>query len=334
MEVQTMGKRITALRKAKGMTQEQLAERLGVSAQAVSKWENDVSCPDISILAELSGVLGVSTDELLGAKPIEPRVVVVDSNKEKKGGTGSFSVSYDGGKKEGVWFAATLILVGLAFLLSRLNILPVGAGVTLWNIVWPAVLIGVGVSWFIHDFSPLGFGVAALGLYYLLFFLGATTYELSWNIIWPILIVLFGLTLLLDKILPNRKRYGCGFHAEHKGKSEFTESSGYFDYDCSFSEENRRVESDDFSGADIDVAFGKSVLDLTGVTGVSPNACIDADVSFGTVELLVPRRIRIQISSDKAFGTVQQHGEPNADAPFTVMLRGSVSFGSLEIRYL
>ena len=41
----TLGKRIMALRKAAGMTQEQVAERLGVSPQAVSKWENDVSCP-------------------------------------------------------------------------------------------------------------------------------------------------------------------------------------------------------------------------------------------------------------------------------------------------
>ena len=62
MEQQTMGKRIMQLRKEKGYTQEQLAELCGVSAQAVSKWENDVSCPDISILPQLAELLGVTTD--------------------------------------------------------------------------------------------------------------------------------------------------------------------------------------------------------------------------------------------------------------------------------
>ena len=55
---QTMGKRISDLRKSKGMTQEQLAQQVGVTAQAVSKWENDLSCPDISILPQLAEALG------------------------------------------------------------------------------------------------------------------------------------------------------------------------------------------------------------------------------------------------------------------------------------
>ena len=50
----TLGKRIMALRKAAGMTQEQVAERLGVSPQAVSKWENDVSCPDVTMIPRAS----------------------------------------------------------------------------------------------------------------------------------------------------------------------------------------------------------------------------------------------------------------------------------------
>ena len=62
----TLGKRIMALRKAKGWTQEQLAAQLGISAQAVSKWENDVSCPDISTLPALAALLGVRVDTLLG----------------------------------------------------------------------------------------------------------------------------------------------------------------------------------------------------------------------------------------------------------------------------
>ena len=64
----TIGKRICLLRKEKGLTQEELASHMGVSPQAVSKWENDQTCPDISALPKLAGLLGVSVDELLSGK--------------------------------------------------------------------------------------------------------------------------------------------------------------------------------------------------------------------------------------------------------------------------
>ena len=59
-----MGQKIKQLRHKAGLTQEQLAEQLGVSAQAVSKWENAATLPDITLLPALSGVFGVSIDEL------------------------------------------------------------------------------------------------------------------------------------------------------------------------------------------------------------------------------------------------------------------------------
>ena len=66
MSEMTLGKRIMQHRKRLGLTQEQLAERIGVSAQAVSKWENDLSCPDISLLPVLAEIFGITVDELLG----------------------------------------------------------------------------------------------------------------------------------------------------------------------------------------------------------------------------------------------------------------------------
>lgn len=78
---ETMGNRIAKLRKEKGLSQEKLAERLGVSSQAVSKWENDASCPDIGLLPALARVLEVTTDELLtGKKDI---VIMVPEHQRK-----------------------------------------------------------------------------------------------------------------------------------------------------------------------------------------------------------------------------------------------------------
>ena len=61
--------RITMLRKARALTQDQLAQELGITAQAVSKWENGQSYPDITLLPKLAEVYGVRVDELLGCAP-------------------------------------------------------------------------------------------------------------------------------------------------------------------------------------------------------------------------------------------------------------------------
>lgn len=67
----SLGERIAFYRKKKGLTQEQLAEKCSVSAQAVSKWENDLTSPDIMLIAPLAELFGISCDELLGARRFE-----------------------------------------------------------------------------------------------------------------------------------------------------------------------------------------------------------------------------------------------------------------------
>lgn len=79
----TIGKRIAALRREKGFKQEELAEMLGVSSQAVSKWENDVSCPDIMMLHPLSEALGITVDELLTGERADRAVKFTEENKRK-----------------------------------------------------------------------------------------------------------------------------------------------------------------------------------------------------------------------------------------------------------
>lgn len=65
-EYEMLGNKIAELRKEKGMTQEALAKELGVSNQAVSKWESDQSCPDVLLLPQISDLFGITLDELFG----------------------------------------------------------------------------------------------------------------------------------------------------------------------------------------------------------------------------------------------------------------------------
>ena len=78
----TLGKRIAELRKERGLKQDVLAEKLAISSQAVSKWENDQTCPDISVLPLLAEILGVTVDKLLTGK--DPAPIVQLAPQEKK----------------------------------------------------------------------------------------------------------------------------------------------------------------------------------------------------------------------------------------------------------
>ena len=82
----TLGRRIALLRKQRDLKQDDLARLLDVSPQAVSKWENDQTCPDIGLLPKLAQILGVTTDELLSGKQElqEVRVLPPEERKDIK----------------------------------------------------------------------------------------------------------------------------------------------------------------------------------------------------------------------------------------------------------
>ena len=70
----TIGKKLYDLRKQSGFTQDYVAEKLGVSAQAVSKWENDIACPDIMTLPNIAEIYGITIDELFKNEEVQSNV--------------------------------------------------------------------------------------------------------------------------------------------------------------------------------------------------------------------------------------------------------------------
>ena len=79
---ETFGQRFLKLRKKGNLKQEDIAAKLNISAQAVSKWENDLSAPDISTLPILADILNVSLDELLGREVEETKIVPEGKRKD------------------------------------------------------------------------------------------------------------------------------------------------------------------------------------------------------------------------------------------------------------
>lgn len=83
MEKKTIGSFLSALRKASGLTQRQLADKLNVSDKAVSRWERDECAPDLSLIPVLAEIYGVTSDEILRGQRYNPETSARDSDTTK-----------------------------------------------------------------------------------------------------------------------------------------------------------------------------------------------------------------------------------------------------------
>ena len=102
------------LRARRGLTQEQLAEEFGVSPQAVSKWENGASCPDILILPQLADFFGITVDELLrGPRGGEVRLLPPEERKNADEMLIKIIVDSDEGDRVRIKLPLSLVRIGL-----------------------------------------------------------------------------------------------------------------------------------------------------------------------------------------------------------------------------
>ena len=87
MEKKAIGTFIAALRKANGMTQKELAEKLNVSDKTISRWERNDASPDLSVIPVIAEIFGVTCDELLRGerKPVEQRMESITDETTHKG---------------------------------------------------------------------------------------------------------------------------------------------------------------------------------------------------------------------------------------------------------
>lgn len=148
-----MAQFISELRKEKKLTQKELAEQLGVTDKAVSKWERRLSCPDISLLSNLSHVLGVTTSELLNGEKSEPSTLEVEAVVKatlQYADTATKSVIAKNARWKYVAIASVISLLGILILIGcnlaineglAWSILPVN----IIAFVWLAMMLGVFV---------------------------------------------------------------------------------------------------------------------------------------------------------------------------------------------
>ncbi len=347
----TMGKRIAEGRKKLGLTQDQLAERLGITAQAVSKWENDLSCPDIATLPALADILGVTVDELLGREPKEPvhEGAVEDPEPEgfafqSGGGAGKVTVedgkvsfTWDAGKRTALAAAVWILLTGVLLAASEL----LSWNADFWAIVWPTALLVFGGAYMLRKFTVLRLGVCLAGLYFLVGNLGLMPEWLeNKRFLLPLLLVLLGLGLLADVLRRAHKpmvvfSYDGGRRNRHEQGYQVSADGTHFTCSGSFSENTWRVDLPVLAGGTMDTSFGDYTLDLSGVRTLAEGCNVRVAGSFGETQVLVPRRFAVRFGKrNAAFGACRITGEPSSNPEGWLTLDANVSFGELEVNYI
>ena len=336
---QTLGKRIVAHRKRLGMTQDKLAELLGVTAQAVSKWENDQSCPDITMLPKLAEVFGVSTDELLGLekKPAREAEIVAageDDTQENEGihlEKGSWEFKLDSSRKGYLGMAVWVLLVGGLLLAS--NILE--WNVNFWDIFWPSGLLVFGLFGVLPRPSIFRIGCLVFGAYFLLSNLNIAPFPFGKDLLLPVFLLIFGLSLLIDGLRKPRRSRVHVCHNGEKAHRSYCETEGEsFSCATSFGENYREIQLPRLSAGTAEVSFGQLTVDLTGCEEIAEGCRLDLHCSFGELELLVPKRCRVEPASSTAFASVEVKGTPDPAVEATVYADCSASFGEISIKYI
>ena len=197
---ETFGQRLSRLRKEKGLTQEDVANQITISPQAVSKWENDISSPDILVLGNLADILDVSVDELLGRDSKEETVVedkpkveeekVIDKQPETK--KKSFNVKVTNNKVQ-------LIVTPTLFALALV-------GYFILGIFWKDQMMGWAMGWILflipiivgsiisaiqdRSFTKFAYPILVVAVYCTLGYLGTYFGFSGWETYWFLFITI------------------------------------------------------------------------------------------------------------------------------------------------
>ena len=331
---ETLGKRIVSHRKRLGLTQDQLAEQIGVTAQAVSKWENDQSCPDITILPKLAQIFGTSVDALLGCQPHQEQVFqgeVVTAQEETQEPHGArWDFQYDGSKKSHIATAVWVLLVGSILLVWGL----LDREIKFWDVLWPTGLLVFGLSGLYPKISFFRLGCCLFGAYFLLSNLELLPFQAGKAILLPVFLLLFGMSLLADAFRKPSSRIRFLNHREGKMSNDFQQDDDSFSCSTSFGENSYTIRIPRLSRGEAEVSFGELTVNLSGVESLAEGCHIDADCSFGSLLLLVPRRYRVILDSDTAFADITLRGHPDPASQGELTLDSDASFGNIVVEYI
>ena len=266
---ETLGKRIAIHRKALCLTQDALAEQLGITAQTVSKWENDQSCPDITMLPRLAEIFGCTTDELLGIAPKEVPVAeaaVPEAAPDIPAGKPT-NIRWQALATPGAAFGFWLFLTGLVTLVDSvlpypLSLLDSSYRCDLSDIAISCGIFAFGLCSLFRSFSLLRLACACFGgICVLNLMTQPGIADMDWRIPLCAGLALFGLDLLIDTLLGRKWIVPKGHRGPSCVKNSFTCEKESFDCATSFGNDNHLITMPLLSNGWAEVNFGELTLD-------------------------------------------------------------------------
>ena len=158
MNNEKMGQFISELRKSRQMTQKELAEKLNISDKAVSKWERGLSCPDISLLSPLSGILGVTITELLNGE----RTGTEDINNVEVNIANALAYGEKTAKRKIALTQSVWVMIFAIFLLIGVSVVSIVDVAISGRFTWSLIPISASVfAWFVF-FPTIKFGMKGI----------------------------------------------------------------------------------------------------------------------------------------------------------------------------
>lgn len=215
-----------------------------------------------------------------------------------------------------------LVIFGALVLADTLQVF--GEGVSLWNYMWPTVLILIGLSGLIRrgSFRIISVFLIVVGGFYLAQNLGIEWFVGKELHLFAVLLVLVGIQLLLFSGWTKISRHAHEFTNVSKNKKDFSALMGGLD---------EKVISDDFKGCSISAIMGGAEVDLTEVK-INQDVTVECTAVMGAVEVALPRNVRIVVNGTPVMGGYENTNPGDPAAQFTVYVQYTAVMGAVEIR--
>ncbi len=305
----TLGEKIKIARNEAGLSQEQLAEKMGISRSAVAKWEANNGMPDIDNLKVLSNLLGVTIDSL-----------VDESKSFEKGKEQHKKVGNAVKKINSVMWGIALIAVGVIFALNSLNITDVTLFFDGW---WTLFIIVPCVIGLFTEREKTGNIIGLIiGVFLLLCCQDILSFSLAWKLALPSIIVIIGLKMIFTGLFSNKANE---IFAKIKASGGETKTGSAI-----FSGQDINYNGQVFEGAELSAIFGGVECNLRNAI-IEKDCAIKIEAIFGGIDILVPDNINVKVTSNCIFGGISNKTPARKEVP-TLYITGTCVFGGVDIK--
>ena len=244
-------------------------------------------------------------------------------SKEEKGSRGA----------KNVYWGVLLLLGAAALVVGKLGYLE---GIGVWSIIFSVCLVGFLIDGLVNrSFGEILFSLAFLII------VNDELLNLEAVTPWPVLGAAFLGTIGLNLLFPRFKKKGRFVKVTMGGKdydgtepvSEEKWNGDSVSYENAFGG-SVKYPSGEISHIDAANAFGSLQIYFTDAIPRGGSVTVDVETAFGSMVLYVPSSWRVVLSTENAFGSTREHGSCNPAGDVVLFIRGEVTFGSLQIKYI